>query len=280
MKGGEHRVRLARLGLDLANVDRVEPGCERSSIPASANAERRALAALARERADVLGHVDRRRARLAGQRHELALGLAVADRQPAAALAQLAVEVGQALEQELGPRPGLVAAVEQPVVEAEDADDPLVLVERRAQRRVVAHPQVAPKPDDPRVAVAIACPYPGAAAEMPAGPSALAQAGDEDDVVGRRVDAVLDQEVDAPAPRGRSRRRPAARGRRPWAPGRSAARTRGRRARRGRAPGAPSATNRRSSPTAEPPVRPSLTSGSPRSPGSGASSKPIDHPPR
>ena len=31
-----------------------------------------------------------------------------------------------------------------------------------------------------------------------------------------------------------------------------------------------------SSPTAEPPVRPSLTSGSPRSPWSGASSKPID----
>ena len=37
----------------------------------------------------------------------------------------------------------------------------------------------------------------------------------------------------------------------------------------------PLATSRRSSPTAEPPVRPSLTSGSPRSPWSGASSKPM-----
>ena len=38
--------------------------------------------------------------------------------------------------------------MQQAVVEAEDRDDPIVLVERRPQGRVVANPQVAPKPDD------------------------------------------------------------------------------------------------------------------------------------
>ena len=107
-----------------------------------------ALAAAARERAHVLGHVDRLGAGLARELDQLALGRAAADHEPGPAVAQLAVEIGEALEQELRPRPGGVPAVQQAVVEAEDRDDPIVVVERRPQGRVVANPQVAPEPDD------------------------------------------------------------------------------------------------------------------------------------
>jgi hypothetical protein len=55
----------------------------------------------------------------------------VADHESRPAVAQLTVEIGEALEQELRPRPGGVPAVQQAVVEAEDRDDPIVLVERR-----------------------------------------------------------------------------------------------------------------------------------------------------
>jgi hypothetical protein len=41
-----------------------------------------------------------------------------------------------------------VAAVKQAIVEAEDRDDALVAVKRRAQGGMVADPEVATKPDD------------------------------------------------------------------------------------------------------------------------------------
>ncbi len=81
---------------------------------------------------------------------QLALGRAVADDQAAAALAQRRVEVAQGLEHELRARARRVAPVEQAVVEAEDRHDPLVLLERRPQRRLVVDAQVAPEPDDRR----------------------------------------------------------------------------------------------------------------------------------
>ena len=57
---------------------------------------------------------------------ELALGRSAADHEAAAALGQRGVELGQAVEQELGARAGGVAAGEQPVVEAEDRHHALV----------------------------------------------------------------------------------------------------------------------------------------------------------
>ncbi len=52
-----------------------------------------ALVAFARERADVLGHVDRVGADLFSKSRQLALGSAAADHQPRTALAQLAVQI-------------------------------------------------------------------------------------------------------------------------------------------------------------------------------------------
>lgn len=107
------------------------------------------LPAPAPERAHVLSHVDRAGAGLERQRRQLALGRALADDEARAALAQLAVEVGEALEQELGPRAGGGAAAKETVVEAEHGDDLLVRVERRPQRRMVADAEVAPQPENP-----------------------------------------------------------------------------------------------------------------------------------
>ncbi len=109
-----------------------------------------ALAPSARVRAHVLGHVNRARADLPGEVGQLALGSPAADHEARPAPAELAVEVGEALEQELGARPGRVAPVQEPVVEAEDRDDAVGLVERRPQRRVVADAEVAPQPHDRR----------------------------------------------------------------------------------------------------------------------------------
>ncbi len=109
---------------------------------------REAPAARACERAHVLGHVHLGGVHLLDEARQLALGAAVPDHEGAAALAQGRVEVSEALEQELRARPGGVAAVEQAVVEAEERDDRFVGFERRPQRRVVVHAQVATEPDD------------------------------------------------------------------------------------------------------------------------------------
>jgi len=69
------------------------------------------------------------------------------DDEAAAAIAQRVVEVAQALEQELRPRPGGVAAAEQAIVEAEDRDHAVAL-HGGAQRDVVDDPQVAPVPEE------------------------------------------------------------------------------------------------------------------------------------
>ena len=87
-------------------------------------------------------------AHLLGKRRELAFGWAVAHDQPAAPLAQARVQVAQALQQELRPRAGCVAPVQQPVVEAEHRHHAIVGVERGPQSRLFVEAQVAPEPDD------------------------------------------------------------------------------------------------------------------------------------
>ncbi len=115
--------------------------------PRFAQRAARALAPAPGERADVGREVNRVGAGLVRDRDQLALGRAVADHEARTALAERRVQIAQALEQELGSRPGRVAAVQQPVVEAEHGDDPVVAVQRGAQRGVVAHAEVAAKPD-------------------------------------------------------------------------------------------------------------------------------------
>ena len=147
--GAEDGVRLALLGADVAElVDRAQSGVIDRLDARGLEGRAAELPALATERADLAGEMDGLRAGLLRDRGDLPLGLAVADHQARAALAEFGVELAEALQKELGPRTRLVAAVEQPVVEAEDRNDALVAVERRAQRRMVADPQVATKPDD------------------------------------------------------------------------------------------------------------------------------------
>ncbi len=162
VKRREHRVGPAVLGLDPAHVDRVQAlvGVKGDS----ALAERRpdALGASPPEGAHLVADVDLLGADLDRQRGQLTLRPAVADHQARAPLAERAIEVGQALEQELGSRPGAVAAAEQAVVEAEDADDRAMALERRPHRRVVADAKIAAKPDE-RGAQAGSAPPPAAA---------------------------------------------------------------------------------------------------------------------
>ena len=75
----------------------------------------------------------------------------MADDQARTALLQGPVELTQAVEQELGPRSRAVAAVEEPVVEAEHANDALMPLERRPQRRMIRDSEVPPKPDEARL---------------------------------------------------------------------------------------------------------------------------------
>ena len=82
MKGREHGVGLALLGCDLAYVDRVEPEVRANLDPGVGERLARALAALAGEWADVLGHVNHRRADVSGDLDQLALGRAVAGHEP------------------------------------------------------------------------------------------------------------------------------------------------------------------------------------------------------
>ena len=70
--------------------------------------------------------------------------------------AQLTVEVRETFEEKLRPRPRFVAAVKQPVVQAEDRDDAVVSVQRRSQRRVIIEPKVAAKPDERGAQVSLA----------------------------------------------------------------------------------------------------------------------------
>ena len=149
MKGAEDGVRLALLCADVAElIDRVQAG-----MVDRLDARRFEGRAAELPRSRPKGLISRVKwtasapisfARLG----DLALGLAVADHQPGAPVAKLRVELRQALQEKLGARPGLVAAVEQAVVEAEDRNDALMAVEGRAQRGMVADPKIATKPND------------------------------------------------------------------------------------------------------------------------------------
>jgi hypothetical protein len=84
---------------------------------------------------------------LARHLRQLALGRAPHDHEVPAALLQGGAQLAQRLEHELRPAARGVAPVQQRVVEHEHRDDALAGVERRPQRRVVVHAQVAPEPD-------------------------------------------------------------------------------------------------------------------------------------
>jgi hypothetical protein len=76
----------------------------------------------ARSAQDIARDVDRVGTQLARERRQLPLGPSPSRHQPGPQAAQLAVEVLEALEEELGARAGAVAAVEKPVIEAEHRD--------------------------------------------------------------------------------------------------------------------------------------------------------------
>jgi hypothetical protein len=106
MERREDRVRLAGLRARRAElVDRAEPGMREELDAAPVQRSAHARAARPRERRHVAGEVKRSRPRPARELGQLALGRALAQQQPAAPLAQRAVELGQALEQELRARP-------------------------------------------------------------------------------------------------------------------------------------------------------------------------------
>ncbi len=86
-----------------------------------------------------------RRPHRAGQRGQLTLGRPAPDHQ---GTVQPLAQIGEALEHELGPGAGGVTAVEQAVVEAEDGHHPPGRVERRSQRRVIVHAQIACEPNE------------------------------------------------------------------------------------------------------------------------------------
>ena len=149
VKGGEDDVGLARLGAQRADVvDGEQAGAGRQRRARVRERRAHSLRAGARERAGVGAAVHGVGAGVAGQTHQFVLGRPVPDDETAAALAQRAVEVTQGVEQELRPRPARVPSVQQAVIEAEDRHDAVVRVQGRAQRRVVAHAQVAREPDE------------------------------------------------------------------------------------------------------------------------------------
>jgi hypothetical protein len=92
--------------------------------------------------------VDRLSAGLPGHRQELLHRVTVPEDQPAAPLAQLRVQIGQRLEQELSPGARGVAAVQDPVVEAEHRYHDVGLPSGGLKRGVVMNAEVTPEPED------------------------------------------------------------------------------------------------------------------------------------
>jgi hypothetical protein len=149
VKRAEDCVRLALLGPDVAElVDCIETGVVNGFDPSGLKSRAAKRPPLTAEGADLAREVNGVGAGLLCDRDEFPLGLAMADDQARASLAQRCVELGKALEKKLGSRARRVAAVKQAIVEAEDRDDALVAVKRRAQGGMVADPEVATKPDD------------------------------------------------------------------------------------------------------------------------------------
>ena len=89
---------------------------------------------------DVGAEVDGGRACLVDERGQLTLWRSVPDDEPAATFGEARVELAQALEHELGPRPGGVTAVQQPVVEAEGRHEAIGAAAGCRERRVVVQP--------------------------------------------------------------------------------------------------------------------------------------------
>ena len=144
----EHGVGAALPGLDGAHVvDHADP---RMGVPGDTGLVQGGPHPPAPDglvRARVAAQVDLAGAGFAGQRGEFPLRRPVPDDQPRAALRELAVQVGQALQQERGARSGRVAPVQQPVVQAEHRHDLLAPGQRRAERRMVVHAEVPAEPD-------------------------------------------------------------------------------------------------------------------------------------
>jgi hypothetical protein len=83
-----------------------------------------------------------------GERRQLPLRCAATHDEAAATLAQGVVELAQAVEQEHGARLRGEAASQQYGIEHEQRYDALVYGERRDERRVIVHAQIAPQPND------------------------------------------------------------------------------------------------------------------------------------
>ena len=145
----EHRVRPAGLGAQRGEVvHRRDARVLHRRDALGAQRERHGLDPAPRERPHVGAEVHLVCPDLAGEARQLVLGRAPADHEATAALGERSVEVGQAVEQELGAGPGGVAPGKEPVLEAEDRHHALVALERRPQRGVVVDPQVAGVPDE------------------------------------------------------------------------------------------------------------------------------------
>ena len=148
MERAEDRVGLALLGGDLGEVvDGVQPGMRARLHAGLLERPPDAGHPSPGEGAGVGGEVDLAGVGLLRKLDQLPLRRPVADDQvPLEALTQL----GQALEHELGARARGVAAAEQTIVEAEDADHALAAIEGRSQRGMVVQAQVAREPENAR----------------------------------------------------------------------------------------------------------------------------------
>ena len=150
VEGREQAVPLARGAGHLVDVRDQVGGAARRADARLVEGRRHARVAVAGEGGDVPRVADAPGAGLGGDRRHHLLGPPVAHHQAAAARAQLLVERLEAGAQEAQPRRrAVVAAPEQGRVEHEQGDD-RAGVDRRAQGRMVGHPQVAPEPDDRR----------------------------------------------------------------------------------------------------------------------------------
>jgi len=97
--------------------------------------------------AEVLAQVDGLGAALPGRADRLPHRVPPPDKQPGAALAQLAIERRQAIEEMGDPVRGAAAATEQGLVEDEERDYTLRLAGGSGERRLVADAQVAGEED-------------------------------------------------------------------------------------------------------------------------------------
>jgi hypothetical protein len=120
------------------------PGWRTTSASSAASTRR----SRRRERGDVGGEVHGPRAGLPRQLGQLALRRAAAHDEVRAALSQRRPQVREAAEQEVRPRAGREAAVQQRAVEHEDRHDMVRRAGGGGQRGVVVDAQVAPEPDD------------------------------------------------------------------------------------------------------------------------------------